>query len=183
LAPSEPLVKAALGSRDAKSWRRFVQRYRGEMKRPEARHLLDLLAALSKAGDFSVGCYCADEARCHRSVLRELLREHGAVLGGALSGRGRLRQNAGRMTRPQRAPKRAKTKATNGPPPRRAGRRVDYETVRKLVLALPEVEEGLCYGTPGMRVAGRFLSRLKEDGDTLVLRLGFDERPALLASN
>lgn len=84
------------------------------------------------------------------------------------------------MTRPQRAPKRAKTKATNGPPPRRAGRRVDYETVRKLVLALPEVEEGLCYGTPGMRVAGRFLSRLKEDGDTLVLRLGFEERAALL---
>jgi uncharacterized protein YeaO (DUF488 family) len=81
LAPSEPLVKEALGSRDAAAWRRFVQRYRALMKRPEARHLLDLLAALSKRSDFSVGCYCADEQRCHRSVLRELLLEHGADLG------------------------------------------------------------------------------------------------------
>jgi len=83
LAPSEPLVKAALGSRDEESWRRFVRRYRTEMRRPEARHLLDLLAALSRTSDFSVGCYCADESRCHRSVLRELLREHGALLAEA----------------------------------------------------------------------------------------------------
>jgi uncharacterized protein YeaO (DUF488 family) len=50
------------------------------MKRPEARRLLELLAALSRSTDLSVGCYCEDEARCHRSVLKELLREHGARL-------------------------------------------------------------------------------------------------------
>jgi uncharacterized protein YeaO (DUF488 family) len=83
LAPSEALVKAALGSRDEKSWQRFVTRYRAQMRRPEARHLLELLAALSQTSDFSVGCYCAEETRCHRSVLRELLREHGAALGDA----------------------------------------------------------------------------------------------------
>jgi uncharacterized protein YeaO (DUF488 family) len=81
LAPSEALVKAALGASDARAWRRFVQRYRAEMKRPEATRLLALLAALSHQTSFSVGCYCADEARCHRSVLRGLLQEHGATIG------------------------------------------------------------------------------------------------------
>lgn len=80
LAPSEGLVKQALGARDERSWRAFARRYRMEMKRPEARHLLELLAALSRRTDFSVGCYCADESRCHRSILRELLAEHGAKL-------------------------------------------------------------------------------------------------------
>jgi uncharacterized protein YeaO (DUF488 family) len=80
LAPSEPLVKQALAASDQKAWKRFVQRYQAEMKRPEARRLLDLLAALSHTADFSVGCYCADESRCHRSVLRQLLVEHGADL-------------------------------------------------------------------------------------------------------
>lgn len=80
LAPSEGLVKQALGARDERSWRAFARRYRMEMKRPEARHLLELLAALSHRTDFSVGCYCADESRCHRSILRELLAEHGAEL-------------------------------------------------------------------------------------------------------
>ena len=69
LAPSEALVKRALGASDERAWRAFTRRYRAEMKRPEARHLLALLAALSHRTDFSVGCYCADEARCHRSVL------------------------------------------------------------------------------------------------------------------
>ena len=78
LAPSEGLVKLALGARDEKAWRTFVRRYRAEMARPEARRLLDLLAALSRETSFAVGCYCADEARCHRSVLRELLAERGA---------------------------------------------------------------------------------------------------------
>ena len=78
LAPSEPLVKQALVASDERAWAAFVRRYRAEMKRPEATRLLTLLAALSHTTNFSVGCYCESEARCHRSVLRALLREHGA---------------------------------------------------------------------------------------------------------
>lgn len=84
LAPSESLVKearASLGDGDDASWRRFVRRYRAEMKTPESRALLDTLAALSHHANFSVGCYCENEARCHRSVLRELLAERGARMG------------------------------------------------------------------------------------------------------
>ena len=73
LAPSEALVKAALAADDERAWRAFTKRYRAEMNRPEARRVLDLLAALSHSSDFSVGCYCQDEQRCHRSTLRELL--------------------------------------------------------------------------------------------------------------
>ncbi|MGE5199348.1 MAG: DUF488 domain-containing protein [Rhodospirillaceae bacterium] len=80
LAPSEDLVKVALHAATDREWRTFVRRYRAEMKRPPAARLLDLLAAFSQRAAFSVGCYCANEARCHRSVLRELLREHGARL-------------------------------------------------------------------------------------------------------
>ena len=80
LAPSEALVAFALKAHDARAWTTFVRRYRSEMKRPAAARLLDLLAALSRETDLSVGCYCEDESRCHRSVLRELLREHGARL-------------------------------------------------------------------------------------------------------
>ncbi len=78
LAPSAETVKLGQGAATAGDWRRFLRKYRAEMARPEARVVLDLLAALSRRTDFSVGCYCADESRCHRSVLRELLREHGA---------------------------------------------------------------------------------------------------------
>jgi len=81
LAPSEVLLKeaqAALEQADQRAWKTFVRRYRSEMKRPENRALLDTLAALSHTADFSVGCYCADETRCHRAVLRELLAERGA---------------------------------------------------------------------------------------------------------
>jgi uncharacterized protein YeaO (DUF488 family) len=78
LAPSEGLLKQALRAPDEREWRSFARRYRAEMKRPEALRLLDLLAALSCRTDLSVGCYCADEARCHRSLLKELLRERGA---------------------------------------------------------------------------------------------------------
>lgn len=78
LAPSEALVKRALGAADERDWRAFVRRYRAEMKRPEAARLLDLLAALSRRTNFSVGCYCENDLRCHRSVLRSLLIEHGA---------------------------------------------------------------------------------------------------------
>lgn len=80
LAPSEALVKQALHSTDERSWRAFERKYRAEMKRPEPARLLALLAALSKQTHFSVGCYCEDESHCHRSVLRELLKEHGAAL-------------------------------------------------------------------------------------------------------
>jgi uncharacterized protein YeaO (DUF488 family) len=80
LAPSDALVKQAQTAADERAWRSFERRYRAEMKRPEAARLLDLLAALSREADFSVGCYCEDETRCHRSVLRALLKEHGATL-------------------------------------------------------------------------------------------------------
>ena len=83
LAPSEELVKRGLAAADAAGWRAFTRRYRQEMKGPAARRLLALLAALSRQTSFSVGCYCEDEARCHRSVLRELLAEEGALLSRA----------------------------------------------------------------------------------------------------
>ena len=83
LAPSESLLKlaqeAAAGD-DAWAWRGFVRRYHAEMKTPENRALLETLAALSHHAAFSVGCYCEDEARCHRSVLRELLTARGAAI-------------------------------------------------------------------------------------------------------
>ncbi len=79
LAPSEQLVKAGLSAKDERAWRSFVKRYRSEMSRPDNRRVLDLLAALSHHTNFSVGCYCNDEQRCHRSVLRQLLAEAGAM--------------------------------------------------------------------------------------------------------
>lgn len=80
LAPSEALLKQGLAAEDERAWRAFVKRYRAEMKRPEAARLLALLAALSRQTNLSVGCYCTDESHCHRSVLRELLEEHGAKI-------------------------------------------------------------------------------------------------------
>jgi uncharacterized protein YeaO (DUF488 family) len=80
LSPSAGLVKQALAAEDAAAWRRFVKSFRREMSQPEAARTLDLLAALSHQADFSVGCYCGEEARCHRGVLRALLAERGAKL-------------------------------------------------------------------------------------------------------
>lgn len=80
LAPSEPLVKQALRAQSDADWRAFEKKYRREMAAAEKVRLLDLLAALSWTANLSVGCYCEDEARCHRSVLRALLRERGAKL-------------------------------------------------------------------------------------------------------
>jgi uncharacterized protein YeaO (DUF488 family) len=80
IAPSEVLVKLALGAQDERAWKTFARRYRAEMSKPDARSVLDLLAALSHQTSFSAGCYCADESRCHRSILRELLEERGALL-------------------------------------------------------------------------------------------------------
>jgi len=78
LAPRPATVKQALTARSERDWKRFVNRYRREMAAASERSMLDVLAALSHQADFSVGCYCADESRCHRSVLRELLLERGA---------------------------------------------------------------------------------------------------------
>jgi uncharacterized protein YeaO (DUF488 family) len=78
LAPSARIVRLARSATTERDWAAFVRRYRAEMAAPDRQRLLGLLAALSRQTDFSVGCYCADESHCHRSVLRELLREHGA---------------------------------------------------------------------------------------------------------
>ena len=75
LSPSAPLIAKA-----HRDWTAFVKAYRREMSRPAAQRLLELLARLSQHADFSVGCYCEDESRCHRSILRQLLAENGARL-------------------------------------------------------------------------------------------------------
>jgi uncharacterized protein YeaO (DUF488 family) len=81
LAPSAALVAYATAEPwTPRRWAAFVRRYRREMASPAARRLIDLLAALSPHADFSIGCYCADESRCHRSLLKELLLERGAVV-------------------------------------------------------------------------------------------------------
>lgn len=80
LSPSAQLVKAGQASGDGKSWSAFRRKFRSEMGEPEASRVLDLLAALSHRTDFSLGCYCEKEDRCHRSILRELLAERGASL-------------------------------------------------------------------------------------------------------
>jgi uncharacterized protein YeaO (DUF488 family) len=78
LSPSAALVHEAKAAHEEREWSAFKRKFRAEMKAPEAGRLLDLLTALSRQTDFSLGCYCPDEARCHRSVLRELLEERGA---------------------------------------------------------------------------------------------------------
>ena len=80
LAPSAGLVKEALGAESMADWRRFTRKYRKEMSEPAAARLLDLLSALSHRTNFSVGCYCEEESRCHRSELRALLEERDALL-------------------------------------------------------------------------------------------------------
>lgn len=80
LSPSAPLVSQALQARTPGDWAAFEKAFRREMNEPTARRTLDLLAALSHDADFSVGCYCADESRCHRSVLRALLEERSAAI-------------------------------------------------------------------------------------------------------
>jgi uncharacterized protein YeaO (DUF488 family) len=78
LAPSAELVKFAIAAKTDRDWATFGRKYRAEMAMPDASHVLDMLAALSQHANFAVGCYCEDEAHCHRSVLRQLLIEHGA---------------------------------------------------------------------------------------------------------
>ncbi|HJV47815.1 MAG TPA: DUF488 family protein [Geothrix sp.] len=78
LAPSLDTMKLGQEARTPAQWTAFSRKYRSEMTAPEANHSLELLAALSHRVDVSVGCYCEDEAHCHRSVLRALLLEKGA---------------------------------------------------------------------------------------------------------
>jgi uncharacterized protein YeaO (DUF488 family) len=78
LAPSAETVKLAQTAQTERQWARFAKKYRAEMARPWNSRALDLLAALSHQANFSVGCYCADEARCHRAILRDLFIERGA---------------------------------------------------------------------------------------------------------
>jgi uncharacterized protein YeaO (DUF488 family) len=80
LAPSADLLKQAQAAEGPRAWAAFVKRYRSQMAAPEKVRLLQVLAALSHQSDFSVGCYCADESHCHRSILRALLEEHGATM-------------------------------------------------------------------------------------------------------
>jgi uncharacterized protein YeaO (DUF488 family) len=79
LSPSAELVKQAQGAQTPRDWATFERAFRREMAAPEPAQLLDLLAALSKQANFALGCYCEDEGRCHRSVVRVLLADRGAV--------------------------------------------------------------------------------------------------------
>jgi uncharacterized protein YeaO (DUF488 family) len=78
LAPSVETMKQAQAAETPVQWAAFIKKFRAEMTQPDAARSLDLLAALSRSSQFSVGCYCDDEAHCHRSVLRALLKERGA---------------------------------------------------------------------------------------------------------
>ena len=80
LAPSPELMKQAQAAETDKHWAVFFKKYRAEMATPAAGQSLDVLAALSQHGNFSMGCYCENEQRCHRSQLRALLLERGAKL-------------------------------------------------------------------------------------------------------
>ena len=81
LAPSTETMKLGRSVKSEKEWRAFEKRYRKEMAVPDNARLLELLAALSHGANFSVGCYCEDETRCHRSVLKKPLLEKGAAMG------------------------------------------------------------------------------------------------------
>ncbi len=80
LAPSADLMAQGRSASSEAEWRAFDRAYRKEMAAPEAAHSLDLLAALSRTSSFSVGCYCDDEQRCHRGILRDLLAQRDAVI-------------------------------------------------------------------------------------------------------
>ena len=95
LSPSDHLVSYVQKDIDTR-WKSFARRYRAEMAKPSPRRLLDSLAALSHQADFSVGCYCEDESRCHRSLLGRLFAERGASLAPSRKAPGR------RATRPKR---------------------------------------------------------------------------------
>jgi uncharacterized protein YeaO (DUF488 family) len=80
LSPTAALVQEALHARDERAWAAFARKFRHEMAAPDRSRELDVLAALSHQTSFAIGCYCEDESRCHRSILRELLMERGAAV-------------------------------------------------------------------------------------------------------
>ncbi|NPT43978.1 DUF488 family protein [Paraburkholderia sp. 1N] len=80
LSPDAELVKEAKAVASDAEWAAFAKKFRTEMNSSDTSKVLDLLAALSKTANFSVGCYCEDESRCHRSILRQLLDERGALI-------------------------------------------------------------------------------------------------------
>jgi uncharacterized protein YeaO (DUF488 family) len=80
LSPSPELVAKARASQDERSWHAFKRSFQAELNKPDAARVLDLLAALSHQTNLSIGCYCEDENRCHRSILREALLERGAIV-------------------------------------------------------------------------------------------------------
>jgi uncharacterized protein YeaO (DUF488 family) len=80
LAPSTELVAFGRRAQDEQSWRTFERKFRAEMNMPDAARVLDLLAAFSRQTSFSLGCYCENEERCHRSILKKLLAERGAEI-------------------------------------------------------------------------------------------------------
>ncbi len=80
LAPSLETMQLGLAAETEKQWTVFTKKYRAEMNTPDAKHAIALLATLSRSADFSVGCYCADESHCHRSILRQLLADAGAQI-------------------------------------------------------------------------------------------------------
>ena len=83
LSPSEELLALGRHSEDERSWKAFERRFRAEMNKPDASRVLDLLAALSHQTSFSIGCYCQDEERCHRSILEKLLAERGSAFSAS----------------------------------------------------------------------------------------------------
>jgi uncharacterized protein YeaO (DUF488 family) len=80
LSPSVDLMARAQAAQTPQQWSKFVREFRAEMNKPDNARSLDLLAALSATSDFALGCYCEDESHCHRSVLRQLLEERGALV-------------------------------------------------------------------------------------------------------
>ena len=80
LSPSAATMKMGQAARTPSQWAGFIRKYRAEMAQPDNAHAIGLLATLSHQSNFSVGCYCEDEAHCHRSILRALLREQGAAI-------------------------------------------------------------------------------------------------------
>jgi uncharacterized protein YeaO (DUF488 family) len=83
VAPTNELMKIGQAVKTEKDWIAFARKYRSEMKNPEKSRIIDLLAALSHNANISVGCYCENEARCHRSILKELLAERGAKIASS----------------------------------------------------------------------------------------------------
>jgi uncharacterized protein YeaO (DUF488 family) len=80
LSPTQGLVRQAQSAEGPRAWQDFCRKFKREMGDPDAARILDLLAALSSSANFSMGCYCEDESRCHRSVLRQLLVDRGATV-------------------------------------------------------------------------------------------------------